>query len=108
MPPRESSQRIRVTLYRSNGGLKYKGEMRQNLFDGWGEARYSNGNVYTGYWQLGKRHGYGDLKSVDSNGDVIRIYSGNLLPMIFIKKIHINIYIFRRVEKWKAMWFRNS
>jgi hypothetical protein len=84
MAPRESSQRIRVTLYRSNGGLKYKGEMRQNLFDGWGEARYSNGSVYIGNWQLGKRHGYGEFKSVDSNGDASKIYSGKLIGYFFI------------------------
>ena len=29
----------------------------------WGEARHRNGSTYHGYWNEGKRHGYGEAKT---------------------------------------------
>ena len=48
----------------------------QDKFDGWGEAFYENGSIYVGFWQLGKKHGYGKMKAVDKAGNFKEIYSG--------------------------------
>ncbi len=58
--------------------------LKQDKFDGWGEAFYDNGSVYVGYWQLGKKHGYGKMKVIDHSGNLKEIYSGNLIKLLFI------------------------
>ena len=48
-----------VTLYSPQGGVKYKGQVRNDAYDGWGRLHFKNGS-YSGYWASGKRHGYGE------------------------------------------------
>merc|ERR1711981_1418233 len=64
MKYRVTDKRQLVTLYRSSdGGLKYRGQVLNDLYDGWGEARHRNGSTYHGYWNEGKRHGHGEAKT---------------------------------------------
>lgn len=76
MKVRDNSVRLRVTLYRLNGDLKYKGEMKSDKFDGWGEAHYKNKDIYVGYWQAGRRHGYGEHRAVGQDGSLKEIFAG--------------------------------
>ena len=51
----------------------YRGHFFDDVFQGKGLAKYTNGNVYEGSWQDGKRCGYGTL--TNDKGQLI--YVGN-------------------------------
>lgn len=42
-----------------NDGRKYDGDFINNKFDGEGKYFYRNGNIYTGPFKQGKKHGKG-------------------------------------------------
>ncbi|CAD8060673.1 unnamed protein product [Paramecium primaurelia] len=44
---------------------QYEGEFYNNLFDGYGVYKWSDGKVYEGGWKEGKRHGYGKYQGIN-------------------------------------------
>ena len=71
--------------------------MLQDKFDGWGEAYYESGSAYVGYWQLGKRHGYGKFKVFHKGGSYKELYSGKVfvtpLPLFIKFLLHRTLWI---------------
>ncbi|CAD8166475.1 unnamed protein product [Paramecium octaurelia] len=43
---------------------QYEGEFYNNLFEGYGVYKWSDGKVYEGGWKEGKRHGYGKYQGL--------------------------------------------
>ena len=83
-----------MTLYRHNGRIKYRGEVINDRFDGWGEAYYTNGDIFTGYWAEGKKDGYGEFKmSKPYNQCRQEIYAGNILDLrsFLIKDLKVDL-----------------
>lgn len=56
-------------IYSSSGETAgfYTGYVTDHKCDGWGEMRYTNGDIYVGEWSANKRNGYGILTF--ANGD---------------------------------------
>ena len=48
----------------SDGGV-YKGNFKNDLYDGYGELKFPDGRFYKGNFKNGKREGYGELKFPD-------------------------------------------
>ena len=59
MKKRDPTRRHQVTLYNNGGRIKYRGEVVNDLYDGWG-VLYNKSSRYTGYWEQGKKSGYGE------------------------------------------------
>lgn len=55
----------------------YTGFWDNNLRHGQGTATYANGDIYTGEWQWGKKHGHGELIERVKNSVFIEQYKGN-------------------------------
>ena len=51
----------KVTIYYSNGKIKYEGDCLDDNFEGKGTYYYENGNRYEGEWKKGLKHGKGIL-----------------------------------------------
>ena len=51
----------KVTIYYSNGKIKYEGDCLDGKFEGKGTYYYENGNRYEGEWKKGLKHGKGIL-----------------------------------------------
>ena len=45
----------------------YTGEISNNLFDGLGEYRWPNGDVYRGDYSQGRRNGRGEMRYADGD-----------------------------------------
>lgn len=59
MQKRDLTKKHNVTLYNSNGKVKYRGEVVNDQYDGWG-VLYSKTGHHAGYWVQGKKNGYGE------------------------------------------------
>ena len=59
MRKRDLTKHHHVTLFTTGGKVKYKGEVQNDLYDGWGVLKLKNGK-YAGYWTAGKKNGYGE------------------------------------------------
>ena len=50
----------------THGDYRYRGELREGKYNGYGVLTLKDSIVYSGQWKDGKRHGYGTAK--DSAG----------------------------------------
>jgi hypothetical protein len=61
----------------------YHGEFKNDLFNGYGQIKYSNKDEYDGKWRTGRKVGRGIFKEA-STGKVIRGYfRNNKLSQVF-------------------------
>ena len=49
----------------------YEGQLRDDIYHGYGRYIYTNGSYYTGNWTDGKRQGYGKLNDISG-----KVYEG--------------------------------
>lgn len=80
----------------AQGVDKYEGRFKNGLPDGEGKYTYSNGVIYQGGWEKGKRNGKGQLFFNVSGIDSIR--NGYWKDDKFVRKIDPNPYIVSRTS----------
>lgn len=82
--------------YYSDGTLKYDGEIKNNLPDGFGIYYYKNGDIYKGRFVKNKKSGKGELEY--KNGD---LYSGEFSND---QKNGKGVYTWANGEKYNGDW----
>ena len=59
-------------ILKQDGTLKYEGEIKDSLLEGFGDWYYENGDKYCGEWKANKKNGYGKYFYNDGH-----LYEGN-------------------------------
>lgn len=75
------------------GNYTYTGGVRNGKQNGYGVCRYTNGNVYYGYWDMGYKDGLGRLEHADGTIEFGNWRKGRL-PKQKGKKFHAGIKVY--------------